>query len=70
MLKGIDTAQDILLRNTEQFSRGHGANNALLWDARGMIVGMGKNSLVKAIHGDIIARKAGAFERLVLIEIA
>ena len=36
MLKGIDAVQDILLRNTEQFARGHGANNALLWGARGM----------------------------------
>ena len=64
MLKGIDSVQDILLRNTEQFARGHGANNALLWGARGM----GKSSLVKAIHGDIAAREG--FERLVLIEIA
>ena len=64
MLKGIDSVQDILLRNTEQFARGHGANNALLWGARGM----GKSSLVKAIHGDIIGRQG--FERLVLIEIA
>lgn len=64
MLKGIDAVQDILLRNTEQFARGHGANNALLWGARGM----GKSSLVKAIHGDIVAREG--FERLVLIEIA
>ncbi|MGV8855519.1 MAG: ATP-binding protein [Devosia sp.] len=66
MLKGIDAVQDILLRNTEQFARGHGANNALLWGARGM----GKSSLVKAIHGDIMARDDGTFERLVLIEIA
>ncbi|MDB5473490.1 MAG: family ATPase [Devosia sp.] len=64
MLKGIDAVQDILLRNTEQFARGHGANNALLWGARGM----GKSSLVKAIHGDIAGRDG--FERLVLIEIA
>ncbi|MET3896210.1 putative AAA+ superfamily ATPase [Devosia sp. UYZn731] len=64
MLKGIDAVQDILLRNTEQFARGHGANNALLWGARGM----GKSSLVKAIHADIGEREG--FERLVLIEIA
>ena len=64
MLRGIDSVQDILLRNTEQFARGHGANNALLWGARGM----GKSSLVKAIHGDIAARDG--FDRLVLIEIA
>jgi hypothetical protein len=64
MLKGIDAVQDILLRNTEQFARGHGANNALLWGARGM----GKSSLVKAIHADIGERVG--FKRLVLIEIA
>ena len=66
MLTGIDAVQDILLRNTEQFARGHGANNALLWGARGM----GKSSLVKAIHGDIAERRGEGFERLVLIEIA
>lgn len=66
MLKGIDSVLDILLRNTEQFARGHGANNALLWGARGM----GKSSLVKAIHGDITGRYAEGFQRLVLIEIA
>ena len=66
MLKGIDAVQDILLRNTEQFARGHGANNALLWGARGM----GKSSLVKAIHGDILERSSEGFDRLVLIEIA
>ena len=64
MLRGIDHVRDVLLKNTEQFARGHGANNALLWGARGM----GKSSLVKAIHADIGAR--GGFERLVLIEIA
>jgi len=64
MLRGIDQVRDILLANTEQFARGHGANNALLWGARGM----GKSSLVKAIHADIGAREG--FERLVLVEIA
>jgi hypothetical protein len=53
LLKGIDQVQDILLRNTEQFARGHGANNTLLWGARGM----GKSSLVKAVHADILARR-------------
>jgi predicted AAA+ superfamily ATPase len=64
MLKGIDQVRDILLANTEQFARGHGANNALLWGARGM----GKSSLVKAIHADIQSRSG--FDRLVLVEIA
>ncbi len=64
MLRGIDSVRDILLANSEQFARGHGANNALLWGARGM----GKSSLVKAIHADIAARDG--FGRLILIEIA
>ena len=51
LLLGIDRARDILLANTRQFARGHAANNALLWGARGM----GKSSLVKAVHGAIVA---------------
>jgi predicted AAA+ superfamily ATPase len=53
LLRGVDQVKTILLANTEQFARGHGANNALLWGARGM----GKSSLVKAIHADIAARR-------------
>ena len=49
LLVGIDRARDILLENTRQFARGLPANNALLWGARGM----GKSSLVKAIHGAV-----------------
>ena len=49
LLLGIDRARDILLENTRQFARGFPANNALLWGARGM----GKSSLVKAVHGAI-----------------
>jgi uncharacterized protein len=41
--------RDALLANTERFGRGLPANNALLWGARGM----GKSSLVKAIHGEV-----------------
>lgn len=51
LLVGIDRAQDILLQNTRQFARGLPANNALLWGARGM----GKSSLVKAVHGAVQA---------------
>ena len=47
LLHGIDRARDTLLANTERFARGLPANNALLWGARGM----GKSSLVKAVHG-------------------
>ncbi len=49
LLIGIDRARDTLLANTEQFARGYAANNALLWGARGM----GKSSLVKAIHAHV-----------------
>ena len=51
MLIGVDRARDTLMANTAQFARGLPANNALLWGARGM----GKSSLVKAIHGALQA---------------
>lgn len=60
LLVGIDRARDILLANTRQFARGFGANNVLLWGARGM----GKSSLVKAAHAT-----ADEFATLKLIEI-
>ncbi|WP_107495255.1 ATP-binding protein [Thalassobius sp. I31.1] len=50
MLVGINRSRDTLLENTLQFARGFAANNALLWGARGM----GKSSLVKAIHAEIL----------------
>ncbi|HEY0571454.1 MAG TPA: DUF815 domain-containing protein, partial [Enterovirga sp.] len=53
LLRGIDRMRDTLLENTERFARGLPANNALLWGARGM----GKSSLVKAVHGEINAAK-------------
>jgi uncharacterized protein len=49
LLKGIDRHRDTLLDNTKRFARGLPANNALLWGARGM----GKSSLVKAVHGEV-----------------
>src|SRR5947209_5149465 len=67
LLKGIDRVRDQLAENTERFARGYPANNALLWGARGM----GKSSLVKAIHADINARLSSQpnFRALKLIEI-
>ncbi len=50
LLLGIDRSRDTLLANTLQFARGLPANNALLWGARGM----GKSSLVKAIHAEVL----------------
>jgi predicted AAA+ superfamily ATPase len=68
LLKGIDRVRDLLLENTERFARGLPANNALLWGARGM----GKSSLVKAVHAAVNAaasRKGQNHARLKLIEI-
>jgi predicted AAA+ superfamily ATPase len=67
LLKGIDRVRDQLAENTERFARGYPANNALLWGARGM----GKSSLVKAMHADIDARLSGKpnYRPLKLIEI-
>ena len=50
LLVGIERARDTLLKNTLQFARGFAANNALLWGARGM----GKSSLVKAVHAAVL----------------
>lgn len=54
LLVGVDRSRDTLLANTTQFAKGLPANNALLWGARGM----GKSSLVKAIHADVQERHA------------
>jgi uncharacterized protein len=51
LLVGVDRSRDTLLDNTRHFARGLPANNALLWGARGM----GKSSLVKAVHARILA---------------
>jgi predicted AAA+ superfamily ATPase len=61
-LVGIDRSRDTLLENTRRFASGYPANNALLWGSRGM----GKSSLVKAVHGTITAETNGV---LVLVEI-
>ncbi len=52
LLKGVSHVADQLLANTERFARGLPANNALLWGARGM----GKSSLVKAVHAEVSQR--------------
>jgi predicted AAA+ superfamily ATPase len=51
LLLGVDRARDTLLDNTRHFASGLPANNALLWGARGM----GKSSLVKAVHAQVCA---------------
>jgi len=64
LLLGIGRARDTLLANTLQFARGHGANNALLWGARGM----GKSSLVKAVHARVLEQEPDAGLKLVEIQ--
>jgi predicted AAA+ superfamily ATPase len=62
LLVGIDRVRYILLANTLRCAAGRPANNALLWGARGM----GKSSLIKAIHRQINQERPQA---LALIEI-
>ena len=61
-LIGIERSKQTLLANTLQFAKGFSANNALLWGARGM----GKSSLVKAVHAEAVAQGLP----LVMVEIA
>jgi predicted AAA+ superfamily ATPase len=49
LIRGVDRVRDILSDNTQRFADGLPANNVLLWGARGM----GKSSLVKAVHAAI-----------------
>jgi len=68
LLKSVAAMRDTLVANTERFARGLPANNALLWGARGM----GKSSLVKAVHADVRARimsNGGGGADLKLVEI-
>ena len=62
LLKGIDQVRDVLLENTQRFAAGNPANNALLWGARGM----GKSSLIKAVHATVNEYQS---DGLALIEI-
>jgi predicted AAA+ superfamily ATPase len=60
LIRGVDRVRDILHENTVRFAEGFAANNVLLWGARGM----GKSSLVKAVHEDV-RRKSGVSLKLV-----
>ena len=62
LLQGVTRQKEILLDNTVRFARGLSANNAMLWGARGM----GKSSLVKAVHAVVNAEIPAG---LVLVEI-
>ena len=65
LIRGVDRVRDILADNTRRFAAGLPANNALLWGARGM----GKSSLVKAVHATINAGRADGEPPLKLVEI-
>jgi predicted AAA+ superfamily ATPase len=60
LIRGVDHVRDILHENTVRFAEGYPANNVLLWGARGM----GKSSLVKAVHEDV-RRESGVSLKLV-----
>jgi predicted AAA+ superfamily ATPase len=62
LLQGVELQKQILLDNTLRFARGLPANNAMLWGARGM----GKSSLVKAVHAVANVQQPGC---LALVEI-
>jgi predicted AAA+ superfamily ATPase len=62
LLQGIEAQKALVLENTRRFARGLPANNAMLWGARGM----GKSSVVKAVHAAVNAEFSGA---LALVEI-
>jgi len=54
LIHGVDHVRDILFENTKRFAEGFPANNVLLWGARGM----GKSSLVKAVHARLCENPA------------
>lgn len=58
LIRGVDHVRDILHENTLRFAEGFAANNVLLWGARGM----GKSSLVKAVHEDVRAASGAALK--------
>lgn len=65
LIRGVDTVRDILFDNTKRFADGLQANNVLLWGARGM----GKSSLVKAVHASVNAGTTSGDQPLKLVEI-
>ena len=66
LLRGVERQAETLLENTRRFARGLPANNALLWGARGM----GKSSLVKAVHATALDEsRAASLPDLKLVEL-
>jgi predicted AAA+ superfamily ATPase len=65
LIRGVDHVRDILFDNTQRFASGLPSNNVLLWGARGM----GKSSLVKAVHHALATAQTKDAQPLKLIEI-
>jgi uncharacterized protein len=65
LIRAVDNVRDILFDNTKRFADGFQANNVLLWGARGM----GKSSLVKAVHASVNTAVPAGGHPLKLIEI-
>lgn len=65
LLRGVDHVRDILFENTRRFAQGLPANNVLLWGARGM----GKSSLVKAVHHATSKKQSQSDPPIKLVEI-
>lgn len=65
LIRGVDHVRDILIDNTRRFASGLPANNTLLWGARGM----GKSSLVKAVHASMNGTEGASDAGLKLVEI-
>jgi predicted AAA+ superfamily ATPase len=63
LLMGINRSKATLLDNTRRFAAGFSANNALLWGARGM----GKSTLIKAVHKTVADEAEGLGPALVEI---
>jgi len=63
LLCAVTRLKEILLDNTRRFAKGLPANNALLWGARGM----GKSSLVKAVHAAVNSESENPALKLVEI---
>nr|WP_295663189.1 DUF815 domain-containing protein [Polymorphobacter sp.] len=61
---GVDAQRDALLANTRRHAAGAAAHDVLLWGARGM----GKSSLVRAVHAAVAADATGP--ALALIQVA
>jgi predicted AAA+ superfamily ATPase len=62
LYKGVDAQRDALFENSRRHAHGLPAHDVLLWGSRGM----GKSSLVRAVHGALLAEG----EDVALVQVA